>query len=43
MKGMRAENLAKDVNTNPNLAPVIQRIQSISVEKGQLVIMPKDQ
>lgn len=41
MEGMRAENMAKEVNKNPDLRPILDRIESISVQTGQITIMPK--
>ncbi|MFC1498646.1 hypothetical protein ACFLS1_09300 [Verrucomicrobiota bacterium] len=41
MKELRSENLAKDINTDKEIAPIIQNLESITTESGQLLIVPK--
>ncbi len=41
MAQMRSENLAKDINSDKDAASVIEKIESITVENGQLRIVPK--
>jgi len=41
MKPLRAENLAKDANTDEKLSAAIAQIESITVQNGQIRILPK--
>lgn len=41
MGAIRGQNLAEDVNTDPESAAVLQKLTSISVKDGRLIILPK--
>ena len=41
MNQLRKENLAKDTNENKDMAGVIEKLESIAVENGRLIIVPK--
>lgn len=41
MQQLRSENLAKDVNMNENVMSVIEKLESISVANGRLIVVPK--
>ena len=41
MKGIRAENLAKDVNTDAEMAEVLGKLEVVKIENGRLLIVPK--
>ena len=42
MEGFRSQNLAKDVNNDPELSKLIKKLESIKVEDGKLFIIPKN-
>ncbi|MDA3800388.1 MAG: hypothetical protein PF692_15090 [Kiritimatiellae bacterium] len=41
MQALRAENLAKEVNQNPDVVEVLDKLESIKVKDGELFIVPK--
>ncbi|MBW1840471.1 MAG: hypothetical protein JRI75_01570 [Deltaproteobacteria bacterium] len=41
MKVIRSENLAKKFNSDETLSAVIQKLESVTVEDGQMIIVPK--
>ena len=41
MKVIRSENLAKKFNSDETLSAVIQELESVTVEDGQMIIVPK--
>jgi len=41
MEQMGKENLAKDLANDPNFKPVLQKLKSIEIENGKLIITPK--
>jgi len=41
MKQFRSENLAKDLNKNPNTQQVFEKLKSISVKDGKIHLVPK--
>lgn len=41
MKSFSAGNLAEKANSDPKIAPILQKIESISVKDGKLYIVPK--
>ena len=43
MKSFAAGNLAEKANTDPKIAPMLQKIESITVQDGQLYVVPKKQ
>ncbi len=41
MNSIRSRNLAEDAYKNPDVAPVLEKIESITVRDGNLIIVPK--
>jgi len=41
MSQLRAENLAKDLNRDPNMKGVFEKLKSISVKDGKIILVPK--
>ncbi len=42
MKSFGAENLAEKANTDPKIAPILQKIDSITVKDGSIHVVPKN-
>jgi hypothetical protein len=40
MSGIRDQNMADDVNKDPELQPVLNKITSINIQNGRLQIIP---
>ena len=41
MKGFRGTNLAEELHNDPDVGPILEKIKSIEINDGRLIITPK--